>query len=239
MKKTPKFYISLMILAVLLLPTNIVTAFVRTEPFGHNRRAITHHNGKRNNRITGTSLSVLESSNSNGFSNHFDMDELRERIKQESNPYDKLFSSERTSPKPSEVHIILFQPSTEDEGVHTIEYPKGSGNNIILAFESKLECDLFAANLKEQHFFNPSPYQIDLAQLEDECQIMGVHIQVVPTDMHIVPPAAKADALDHDPELSMKQSHAEYLFELEDATNHPEESCPPKGILNVNADAWE
>jgi len=233
------FNIMFIILAVLLLPGNIVTAFVRPEPFGRNRRAITHRHGKRNNRITGTSLSVLESSNSNGFSNHFDMDELRERIGQEASPYDKLFSSERTSPKPSEVHIILFQPSTENEGVHSIEYPKGSGNNIILAFESKLECDLFAANLKEQYFFNPSPYQIELTQLEDECQIMGVDIQVVPTDMHVVPPAAKADVLDHDPELFMKQSHAEYIFQLEDATNHPEESCPPKGILNVNADAWE
>ena len=57
--------------------------------------------------------------------------------------------------KPEEVHIILFNPNTNKEGVHTIEFPKDSGNNIILAFESQVECEQFSMNLKEQHFFDP------------------------------------------------------------------------------------
>jgi len=244
-----------MVIMALLVKTS--AAFIRPEPFGHNRRSITthHHHTKRNNRIRTTRLSVLESSSSSsGFSDHFDMDELRQRIHQESYPYDKLFSSQHTNnnnndndpKKPSEVHIILFQPNTEDEGVHTIEYPKGSGHHIVLAFESKLECDLFAANLKEQHFLNPSPYQIDMTQLEDECHIMGVDVQVIPTEMHIIPPTHRAEVLCHDPELHSKQNFAEYLFHLDDATHHPDESSPPKGILsypkeNVKLEnqAWE
>jgi hypothetical protein len=57
--------------------------------------------------------------------------------------------------KPEEVHIILFNQNTSREGVHTLEFPKDSGNNIILAFESKEECEEFSMNLKKQHFFDP------------------------------------------------------------------------------------
>jgi len=54
-----------------------------------------------------------------------------------SNPYHEDFGCVWGRPKPEDVYIILFNPGTEQEGVHTVEYPKGSGNNVILAFESK------------------------------------------------------------------------------------------------------
>ena len=65
------------------------------------------------------------------------------------------FNYDEENMKPDEVHIILFNPNTEREGVHTIEFPKDSGNNIILAFESRVECEQFSTKLKEQHFFDP------------------------------------------------------------------------------------
>lgn len=58
--------------------------------------------------------------------------------------------------KPTMAHIVLFNPGTDREGVHTIEFPKGSGNNLILAFESRTECEQFSALLKDQNFFDPS-----------------------------------------------------------------------------------
>ncbi len=58
--------------------------------------------------------------------------------------------------KPEDVHIILFNPDTDREGVHTIEFPKESGNNMILAFESREECEEFSASLKRQQFFDPT-----------------------------------------------------------------------------------
>lgn len=86
------------------------------------------------------------------------MDELKQRIAKETNPYAELFNYPQadTRPKPVDVHIILFNPETDNEGMHTIEYPKGSGRNVILAFESKQECDAFAGQLKDQQFFDPS-----------------------------------------------------------------------------------
>jgi hypothetical protein len=87
---------------------------------------------------------------------HFDMEELRERL--ESNPYQDLFQTKEWEErsKPDVVNIILFKPDTSEEGVHTVEFPKGSGNNVILAFESMKECGAFAAMLKAQHFFDPA-----------------------------------------------------------------------------------
>lgn len=37
-----------------------------------------------------------------------------------------------------------------------IRFPKGSGNNMILAFESKSECEQFSQFLKDQQFFDPT-----------------------------------------------------------------------------------
>jgi hypothetical protein len=53
---------------------------------------------------------------------------------------------------PERVHIVVF-PS--HDGAHTVEFPKGSGNNVILAFASEEACRKFAQSLEKQHFFDP------------------------------------------------------------------------------------
>jgi len=99
----------------------------------------------------------------------FDMEELKARIsslkqsnsvaaRSSSGLASSVTTSTDTSPpakKPDEVHIILFNPDTEQEGVHTIEFPKGSGNNVILAFENAEACDMFSKMLKDQLFMDP------------------------------------------------------------------------------------
>jgi hypothetical protein len=84
-----------------------------------------------------------------------DLEELNQRISKQS--MEDLFLAPDGSlmVKPEDVHIILFNPNTDEEGAHTIEYPKGSGNNILLAFESADECIEFAFILKHQQFFDP------------------------------------------------------------------------------------
>jgi len=82
--------------------------------------------------------------------------ELKQKIAAMSNPYHEDFGCVWGRPKPEDVYIILFNPGTEQEGVHTVEYPKGSGNNVILAFESKEECDRFSQALQDQQFFEPA-----------------------------------------------------------------------------------
>lgn len=66
--------------------------------------------------------------------------------------FNKAFNYDGTVSRPDEVHIILFNPNTEREGAHSINI---LGNNIILAFESKIECEQFSLHLKEQKFFEP------------------------------------------------------------------------------------
>ena len=73
--------------------------------------------------------------------------------KDDRHPLDRDDPTDYSSPpaRPDEkVYINIFKPNTQDEGAHTIEYPKGSGNNVILAFSSRRECDKFANLLREQ-----------------------------------------------------------------------------------------
>jgi hypothetical protein len=99
---------------------------------------------------------------------HFDMDELKKRIAADQrNPYYsgwfhgtaalKKKLEDVSQEPPVTVYIITFDPTENcNGGIHSIEYPVGSGNNVILAFESKEACDRFAVQLREQQFFDPS-----------------------------------------------------------------------------------
>ena len=77
------------------------------------------------------------------------MDELRLRI----------LKSNTLGPgmdkRPNDVHVILFSSSSGDQGIHTIELPQGSGYNVVLAFESEIDCEHFADELRQQNFFDP------------------------------------------------------------------------------------
>lgn len=109
-----------------------------------------------------TRRTVLSSSNSpisndddNG--KELNMRELQERIDKQTNQYYELFlSDDNDGPRPEVVNIIVFNPDQEEEqGVHTVEFPKGSGNNIILAFECEKECIRFSQMLKDMLFYDP------------------------------------------------------------------------------------
>ena len=102
-------------------------------------------------------------------SSSLDMDALQQRINRQNGQYSRLlveqlkYSSEERK-VPESVHIILFQPGTDQQHVHTIEMPIGSGNNLILAFESGADCVSFARDLQDLEFGQPhpgpSPYSI-------------------------------------------------------------------------------
>ena len=86
----------------------------------------------------------------------FDSDE---RLDAETNPYaylfpqDSLNDDDKHNARPETVHCIFFQPGTEEQGMHTVEQPAGSGNNMVLAFTSKDSCDKFASRLRDLQFF--------------------------------------------------------------------------------------
>ena len=99
-----------------------------------------------------------EPSTSSSFDEELDMDLLRDRLDQsKEDSYARLFRTQEweNRPKPHQAHVIIFKQDTPDEGVHSIEYPLGSGQNYILAFESLGECTNFVSALQDMDFFAP------------------------------------------------------------------------------------
>lgn len=153
------------------------------------------------------------------YEEHFDMDELRQRIRDETNPYSDLLGTAMgtAQPAPEKVHILVFNPNTDQQGIHTIEYPQGSGNNFILAFESKIACDKFAATLKAQQFFDPTPQVFELGSLESFCEKLGVFVQVIPKGVEILPPTQNVKTLGHNPSLKDQKKNLDYIFAMGDS----------------------
>ena len=104
---------------------------------------------------------INDRSNENEDSISLDMNILQQRMDRQQNQYAKLIMEqsryiEQETNFPESVHIILFNPDTPNQNVHTLEIPKGSGNNMILAFEDGADCGLFAQSLRELEFVDPS-----------------------------------------------------------------------------------
>merc|ERR1712150_428261 len=86
---------------------------------------------------------------------------------------------------PDGVFIVLFDPDTDNEGAHTIEYPKESGTNFLLAFEKKYDCQVFSNALKSTQFSDarhvtPQPQSVNYEALLDAAGSLGVTIQFIP-----------------------------------------------------------
>lgn len=112
-------------------------------------------------------------------------------------PYDNLFRSrlqhsQRGTTKQrcqsTPVHIILFDEGLQTEGVHTIEFPKQSGSNVILAFESFEDSKHFAKKLGSQMNSLPVPRKIAGKNLNSYAACLGMAVQVVPAGMNLKPP---------------------------------------------------
>jgi len=91
--------------------------------------------------------------------------------------------------KKSNVHIVLFNPGLQTEGVHTIKH-SGSGSNVILAFESYKDCQFFAKNLGRQNMSNsiPMPQKIHRQNLKAYAIALGMTVQVIPQGSNLNPP---------------------------------------------------
>jgi Protein of unknown function (DUF3110) len=83
---------------------------------------------------------------------------------------------------PEMVFILVYKPYTDEEGVHTTEYPKGSGQQAMLVFESIDDCRYLSSVLAVEPTVpgTPVPTPAPLAQMEQACQQMGWAIKVIP-----------------------------------------------------------
>ncbi len=168
-------------------------------------------------------------------------DEKKQMIK---DYFNKAFNYDGAVSRPDEVHIILFNPNTVREGAHSINI---LGNNIILAFESKIECEQFSSHLKEQNFFEPvvskimrlnlfpfymlmmqhrllryysclkQPQPINLDALERYCKQIRVDVQVVPKGAKLRPPSQQVFNLDMNPNLEKEIKQLDYLFQMSES----------------------
>jgi hypothetical protein len=185
------------------------------------------------------STAVFSSANRNGLDDEsfevFDDDDIN-RIIRERESFQFIFDIDDDM-KPEDVHIILFNPDTDREGVHTIEFPKDSGNNMILAFESRAECEQFSASLKQQKFFDPTPQEMKLEFLENYCEQIGVEIQVVPEGMKLKPPTENVLNLGVNPNLEEEMKMLDYLFEISESIDDAEDDPIDEG--DESEGAWE
>mmetsp|Transcript_21792 Transcript_21792/g.32405 ORF Transcript_21792/g.32405 Transcript_21792/m.32405 type:complete len:98 (-) Transcript_21792:119-412(-) len=92
--------------------------------------------------------------------------------------------SEGVMAKPDIVYVIMYNPGTENEAIHTMEYPRGTSRtgDMLLAFESIEEVNYFANMIRSDGDFmeEPIPTPTPLIQLEMASQQMGLPMKVVP-----------------------------------------------------------
>uniref|UniRef100_A0A6U3RXT0 Uncharacterized protein n=1 Tax=Ditylum brightwellii TaxID=49249 RepID=A0A6U3RXT0_9STRA len=138
-----------------------------------------------------------EDEDTNDSEDNFPMKELYERIEKHR---DVVSTSENTSPR--KVYVILFHADTASEGMHAIEYPHGSGENSVLAFETKEACETFAKKLEEQRFFDPKSRKIKLSFLRRHCDSIGVSLKFVPKGTELNPPVERVEELLYNPVLA-------------------------------------
>ena len=94
---------------------------------------------------------------------------------------DRATKSEAVLAKPDIVYIIMYNPSTPEEGIHTMEHPRGSQEDLLLAFESLEECVSFSRSIEEDPSVpqKPVPTPSSMLQIEGICEGMGLPMKVV------------------------------------------------------------
>lgn len=161
------------------------------------------------------SLFPISATTGGGDDDGLDMESLQKRIDKQKNQYHDLFSTnddddEIEQQRPEEVYIILFRPDTDDQGVHTIEYPAGTGRNVLLAFESEDECVRFAGMLSQDMLpshidddgkrlgVDPVPRATNLLELENFCEETDMLVKFVREGTNLSPPPDSIDSFDLD-----------------------------------------
>ena len=93
-----------------------------------------------------------------------------------------------TPPQPEIVYILLYNPGTAEEGVHTTTLEE-EGQEILWAFEAIEDCMHFASLLLKEPppefnmalYPEPIPTPAPLSQMEAASRDMGLILRVVPS----------------------------------------------------------
>jgi hypothetical protein len=82
------------------------------------------------------------------------------------------------------VYTVVYNPGTPDEGIHTMKYPRGSDNEVLLTFEGMADCIVFARTIKEDPALDqePIPTPTSREMIEQACAGMGIQTALVPME---------------------------------------------------------
>jgi hypothetical protein len=78
---------------------------------------------------------------------------------------------------PSRVHVLLFDPGSDQEGIHSIEL---AGRTVVLLFEDPDDAERYAGLLEAQDFPVPTVEKIDRQEMELFCSQAGYEARLVP-----------------------------------------------------------
>ena len=127
------------------------------------------------------------------------------------------------------VFVLLFNPGTDNEGIHTIRLASGDGGerNIVMMFELEDDATRYGMLLEAQDFHVPSVEAIDSEEVEAFCRNFGYETKLIPEGfvpqspeerIFLAPPETNLD----DAEWSPDKPAAETTDPLESEMSNPE-----------------
>lgn len=75
------------------------------------------------------------------------------------------------------VHVLLFDPGSDQEGIHSIEV---NGQTVVLLFEAADDAERYAGLLEAQDFPVPCVEALERGEIERFCQQAGYEARLVP-----------------------------------------------------------
>ena len=102
----------------------------------------------------------------------------------------------------SPVHVLLFDPGSDQEGIHSLEI---NGRTVVLLFEDPDDAERYAGLLEAQDFPVPCVERLDRQELELFCSEAGYEARFVPSGflprsdeerLLIAPPERNMDVTD-------------------------------------------
>ncbi len=82
-----------------------------------------------------------------------------------------------SGPPPKPVHVLLFDPGSDQEGIHSLEL---GGRTVVLLFEDQDDAERYAGLLEAQDFPVPCVEALDREELETFCAEAGYEARFVP-----------------------------------------------------------
>ena len=83
------------------------------------------------------------------------------------------------------VYVLLFNPRTENEGIHTIYF---QSRNKVLAFESFEDAQRFAQKLIAQSFPSATVEAVERQEIKDFCKMNDYDYELISPGTEVIPP---------------------------------------------------